>query len=375
MAIEFTAPDFIKENDAKTIQAKMMQALPADIDNMPAGFPYDFTMPTAMVKAELVQFHLVNTLKLMFPAWAYGEWLDLHAKAAGLRRREAGYASGYLTVKGEPGTRIAKGSIFATTATETAASTEFKTLEVHTIPEFGALQIKVEAVAAGTGSNVNPLTVILMSKPISGITSVSNEDYITGGTEAEEDDSLRQRIEEVNQSNNSSFVGNDADYIRWAKEVTGVGTALVEPEWNGPGTVKIIVLDANGQPANEAITANVYNYIVSPDNRLDRKAPIGALVSVISPGSKLISYECKIVMNPAYTIEVIRDQYQKALKEYYSEAKRDQVIKYSSAMAILTLLPGVDDVTDFTMNGGKSNITILQDEYPETLEIIIDPEV
>ena len=41
-------------------------ALPDGIDDMPGGFPYDFTMPTAIEKSELIQFHLVRTLMLMF---------------------------------------------------------------------------------------------------------------------------------------------------------------------------------------------------------------------------------------------------------------------------------------------------------------------
>ena len=31
---------------------------------------------------------------LMFPMWAWDDWLDLHAAVAGIERRPAGYASG-----------------------------------------------------------------------------------------------------------------------------------------------------------------------------------------------------------------------------------------------------------------------------------------
>ena len=50
-------------------------------------------------------------------------------------------------------------------------------------------------------------------------------------------------------------------------------------EWAGPGTVKVIIIDANGQPANLSIITEVYNNIMQPDNRLQRKAPIGATVN------------------------------------------------------------------------------------------------
>ena len=372
MAIEFSVPDFVNDNDAETIQAQMMENLPADIDNLPAGFPYDFTMPTAMVKSELVQFHLVNTLKLMFPMWAYGEWLDLHAKAAGLTRRSAGYAAGYLTINGKVGTRIPKGSVFATMATDTAPSALFKAVELNTVDESGIVKIKVEAVESGIYSNVNPDTVVLMSKPISGITSITNEDYLTGGTETEDDESLRARINEVNQTEGNSFAGNPSDYIRWAKEVTGVGSALVEAEWDGPGTVKLIIIDSNGQPANETILENVYHYIVSPLTPLERKAPIGATVTVVAPVALPICYKCSIELDKSYAVDKIKAGYTAALETYYAQAKEEGMIKYSNTMALLTLLPGVNDVMEFSVNDHKVNVAIAQDEYPETTDIVID---
>lgn len=55
---------------------------------------------------------MVRTLMLMFPMWAWGEWLDLHAAKEGIERRPAGYASGKINVTGDPGTIIPKGTIF-----------------------------------------------------------------------------------------------------------------------------------------------------------------------------------------------------------------------------------------------------------------------
>ena len=65
MGMEFTPPEFIDNNTPEEIQSRMMNALPEGIDDMPGGFPYDFTMPTAIEKSELIQFHLVRTLMLL----------------------------------------------------------------------------------------------------------------------------------------------------------------------------------------------------------------------------------------------------------------------------------------------------------------------
>lgn len=86
MSYEFTPPEFVDGAEPEEIQQRMMDALPDGIDDMPGGFPYDFTMPTAIEKSELIQFHLVRTLMLMYPQYAWDEWLDLHAAAAGVER-------------------------------------------------------------------------------------------------------------------------------------------------------------------------------------------------------------------------------------------------------------------------------------------------
>ena len=75
---EFEVPDFIDGSTPEDIQERMMANLPEDIDDMPGGFPYDFTMPSAIEKSELIQFHLVRALMAAFPQYAWGEWLDLH---------------------------------------------------------------------------------------------------------------------------------------------------------------------------------------------------------------------------------------------------------------------------------------------------------
>lgn len=70
---DFVPPEFVSDSNPEDIQERMMTSLPADIDDMPGGFPYDFTMPTALEKSELIQFHLVRTIMLMFPMWSWGE--------------------------------------------------------------------------------------------------------------------------------------------------------------------------------------------------------------------------------------------------------------------------------------------------------------
>ncbi len=363
---EFTPPSFLNGQDAETIHKRMMENLPPDIDDTENGFPWDFTKPTALEKAEMLEFHLVETLKIMFPMWAYDEWLDYHAKGRGITRKPANPASGELLITGVPGTTIPAGFRFAAPATADSPAIEYETTEKYTIGEDGTVRVQVTAVEPGIKGNVPANTVTLMMTPIKGITSITNEASITGGTEVESDDELRNRIMEIDAASEASFVGSDGDYKRWAEEVSGVGTALVMPEWAGPGTVKVVVIDANGQPANQAIITAVYNNIMSPDDRLQRKAPIGATVTVEAPTAKEINYSFALELKAGENQETVLDRFKAQLRTYYVEAKKEGVVRYNRVISILTNTEGVKDFTGLTMNGGTINIELGEDEYPVT---------
>ena len=121
--------------------------------------------------------------------------------------------------------------------------------------------------------NVAANTVVLMMVPDKNVTEINNPEPIRGGTERETDDDFYDRIA-AEYDNSMTYLGNDTDYKRWAKQA-GAGDAIVIPVWNGPGTVKLVLVDGNGKPANAKLVQDVYNYIVSPNDRSARLLPTG----------------------------------------------------------------------------------------------------
>lgn len=371
MSIEFKAPSFLNDQDAETIHKRMMEELPPDIDDTEGGFPWDFTKPTALEKAEMLEFHLTETLKIMFPMWAEDQWLDLHAKGRGLTRKPANPASGTLAITGVSGTTIPAGFKFAAPAIGDQPAIEYETKEKYTMGEDGTVEVQVTAIEAGTKGNIPAGSINIMMTPIKGITSITNPVPITGGAEQESNDELRGRIDELDATSEASFVGSDGDYKRWAEEVPGVGTALPMPEWAGPGTVKVVVIDANGQPANAAIITEVYNNIMSPGDRLQRKAPIGATVTIVAPTAKDINYTFLLEIQSGEAEVTVLERFKAQLQTYYIEAKKEGVVRYTKIGSILTSTSGVKDFTGLTINGGTTNINLEEDEYPVTG--VIDP--
>lgn len=373
MAVEFEAPDFVQNNSPEEIHERMMNMLPADLDNMPGGFPYDLTMPAAVEKSMLVEFQITRALQLMFPEWAIGEFLDLHAKCAGLVRKEAGKASGYVTITGASGTIIPKSTVVCTEATADTPSVNFSTDEQAIIPDTGSINVPVTAMAAGTASNVAAGTILFMLSGIKGVETLTNPKAVSGGTDRESDDALRERIDSANAQAGESFVANDTDYVRWARDVTGVGDCIVIPTWNGPGTVKLVIIDENGEPANDSIVKAVYDHIVSPDDRSRRLLPTGsAQLTVVAATNVSVSYTCTgLKYDDTTNIDQIVSAFKIMAKGEYAEAKSTgrNVLYYNQMRGHITEIPGVIDFGDFKMNGKTENISLSQEEYAITKSV------
>ena len=321
---EFSLPTWLENCDFDTIQHRMMDRLPIDIDRTEGGFPWDFTAPTALEIAELLQFYIPETLKAMHPMWAYGTWLDYHAMGVGTKRKGANPASGVVHVTGVPGTVIPQGFRFAVSTDGTAPAVEYAVDDMCHVNSKGYADVEVTAVIPGVSGNVEPGTITVMSQPISGITGISNPEKITGGTAEETDASLRERIQEINNTSESSFVGCVADYRRWAMEVPGVGNVFVIPQWDPdtPNSVKVVCMDYNGEPANENILETVYDYIYS-DNDEDRKCPIGAILTVSPPSPVSVMIAARVRVNIGESVEMVYDRFMVNLRKYYNTAKNE----------------------------------------------------
>lgn len=365
---EFIIPSFLKNRSIDEVHKKIIESIPDDIDMSEGSFPWDFTRPTASAVSMMCEFIIPEALKVAFPQYAYDSYLDYHANARGINRNAATVASGYITVTGTAGTFIETGSLFSTASTDGEPSVDYETTVEATIPDSGTINIPVQCTMAGIQGNTQAGTVIFVGSKINGISFVTNSDPITGGTEKETDDHLRERIAEYDKSQSDSYVGNDADYKRWAKSVNGVGEAVIIPAQDDTGLVKIIITDASGNPGNEALCQAVYNYIMSPDDRMKRLAPVNALLSVIPPETENISISAVVELSDGATIESVKTNYLAAIKSYLPKAMDDGEIKLSTISALLTSVQGINDYKEVKINGGTLNIPLTSSQLPTVTE-------
>ena len=369
---DFVIPEFLENHGADELHEKMKTILPADIDLSEGGHAWNLTRPTALVAAEICEFILPEVIKLIFPEWSYSEFLDGHAKARSMTRRGATAASGEITITGTANTVIKAGSRFSTASINDEPSVDYKTLEDATIPESGSITIDIECTQTGVIGNTGENTIVLVASKLTGITAVTNEKAVTGGTEEEDDETLINRIDVYDKSQGESFTGSPADYKRWALSVAGVGDATVIPAEDDTGLVTIILTDANGDPATENLRTSVYNYIMKPNAPGERLAPVNAYLTVVAPSTIAIGIKATIELTSSSTLEAVKADFKAAVALYLSEALEAKEVKYTRVAAVLSAVEGVNDFkdlqigikTDSGITYGTANIPIETYQLP-----------
>lgn len=326
------------------IMARLLAAVPDTLDKREGSFIWDALSPAALELAQLyIQLDLV--MQYGFAQTTYGQYLDYRAGEHGLARKEATKATGQVTITGSSGTVVPAGSLLAT-----GAGVQFETLAEVTIGETGSITTDVRAVEAGTRGNVPAATITVIPVSIAGVTAVTNMSSTTGGTDQETDAALLERLLEKVRTPATS--GNVAHYLQWAKEVPGVGDAKVFPLWNGNGTVKVVIIDNNKQPAGAEIVANVAAYI-------EEVRPIGATVTVESATALDIDVIATLTLTPETVLADVKTAFEAALTSYLKQiAFKQSYVSYAQVGSLLLDTPGVLDYSNLTLNTGTGNVAI-----------------
>lgn len=261
---------------------------------------------------------------------------------------------------------MAAGTVFAVPATDQMEAVEFQTLRTVTFAENETMDLAVEAVIPGVSGNVPANTITIMASPINGVTAITNSEKTSGGAEEENDEDYYERIHAEFQDS-QFYVANDADYIKWAKEVPGIGDCIVEPAVEGPGTVGLILVDSNGQPASSTLVTAVYNHIVSPNDRSKRLLPTGSSKLIVKSATvKTVDFACTGLVLDGVGLDDVISTFKTEMMAVYSAAKETNILRYNSARTVLSTITGVSDFIDFTMDGKRENIHLSSSEYADT---------
>ncbi|MCX8132027.1 MAG: baseplate J/gp47 family protein [Clostridia bacterium] len=339
------------------IKQRMLSKAPEGINISEGDFFNDAVSPAA-IELTLAYQQLDNVLRLGFAETSYGEYLDRITSERGVYRKPATKGRGIIEITAAVGSAINKGDTLATWQ----GNIRFTAVEAKTVGETGKVQVEFENETAGNLGNVLPNTRFISPIAIPGFISAVNPSLINAGTDAEQDDSLRERYFRKVQTPATS--GNRHHYRDWAEEVAGVGGARVFPLWNGPGTVKVVIIDSNKQPVSSELIAKVQGYIdPEPRGCGEGQAPLGAVCTVVSAVGVPINIDAAI---NGISADAVKTAFEKALDGYLAEiAFTDVSVSYAKIGTLLMECisqAGGADYSELTVNGNDSNITVTQEQ-------------
>ena len=210
------------------------------------------------------------------------DYLLREASIYGITRKAAAVAGGRVVFTGNTGSVVPAGAVLK----RASDSALFTTLE------DGFTSVGITAQEAGSAGNTDAGAVLNLISPISGVQSgaVVDSNGITGGSDIESVDSLRERV--LARKQQPPQGGNKQDYVAWALEVPGVTRAWCFPGYMGIGTVGVTFVrdgDASFIPdADEIASVNVY---------IEGKRPVTADVYVFAPTQKAVDITISLAPN------------------------------------------------------------------------------
>lgn len=349
---------FSTKFSGETMQAilqRMLGAITENVDKRQGSVTYDLLAPAA---AELAQAYMaldqVLTFGFVSPDMPR-EYLELRAAELGIEPRPATKAFGKLTFTGPEGTVIPSGT---RVSTDDTIPQYFVTTADVTIPAGGVVSVSAEAEQAGAAGNVAAGDITLVLGDLSGIVSVTNPEAFEGGADVESDESLLNRY--YRRARRAATSGNTAHYEEWALSIPGVGDVRVIPTWDGPGTVKVVILGDDKRAPDSSVVSAVQEYI-DPNQNGDGsgQAPIGAVCTVVPAAETAINVSAIVTLATGATIEQVTADFNAGLDEYLASlAYKDPLVRYTQIAGILLGIPDIIDFENLTVNGGTSNIEI-----------------
>jgi uncharacterized phage protein gp47/JayE len=343
---------FSADNTHSLVLQRMLDDLPSTYDKTPGTFLYDM-MSVLAAEVEGAYIQVDEAFNQAFLTNATGDYLDAKAMEMGLDRKLGGFAQTTLTFTGTVGTVVPANTRVTNIVAPGTTGTPliFETTEPLTLVGTTGT-VPAQATEVGVIYNLTAGALVRMETGITGITEVTNTEAAYGGEDPETDDEFRSRLSDRAQTGRGA--GTAGDYMAWARSITGVGDAFVEPLWNGNGTVRVTVVDANRGAVSVQVLEAVTQYIRT-------LTPIGAQVTVITPANLSINVSATLTLDSGFALADVKATIDTNLADYLRTVVPGTKVYLTELAAVVVQAPGVLDYASFQIGApalAGSNITL-----------------
>lgn len=336
------------------ILKRMLGRVSNDVDKREGSIIYNTLAPIA---AEIAQVYadLDTFIKLTFAHTSSGEYLSYRTAESGIHRRPASPAvrKGIFDAEIPIGSRFRGGNVV------------YKVIE-----HINGHEYRLEAETPGVIGNEH-FGRLLPVENIPGLTTALLEDVLVSGVDEESDEALYQRYRD--EINATRYGGNIAQYREWIGLIPGVGRFKIQPLWNGRGTVRAIITDANNQVPNQELVELVQNTLDPyQDGMGTGLVPIGHVFTAVGAEPKVINIEMSVIFEEGYGPADIQREIEKVIEDYFSEINFEQsTVRQAVLLSRLVNLGPIRDITSLLLNGVDGNISLADEEVAKRGTVII----
>ena len=268
-----------------------------------------------------------------FPQTAGGAYLDYHAQMRGITRTAATKAAGTLRFSVERAA-AADLTIAAGTVCMTAEEVRFQTTEAVVL-KAGELtaDAPAEALEPGRSGNAAAGTIRILTACPVGITGCTNPAPFTGGSDQEDDESLRSRILESYQRLPNG--ANAAWYEQTAMSHSGVAAAKAVGKARGIGTVDVYIATEAGLPGAELLQE------VQAD--LQERREIAVDVDVLAPEAEEVDITAELAVREEAEFSAVKSAVEQALTGFFSGRRLGKAVLLAELGDLIYHVDGVEN--------------------------------
>ena len=337
----------------EVILQRMLDCIPDTFDKREGSIIYDALAPAA-AELQQVYYEFDRILDESFADTQSRDYLVRRAAERGVRPKEAATA----IRQGEFNMDIPIGSRFS------LGDLNFVVFEKIEDNKFKLACEEPGVIGNAASGQLMPIDYI------EDLETAQLTDILIPGEDSEDTEVFRARY--FDSLDTQAFGGNVADYKARTRGLIGVGGVKVVPVWNGPGTVKVIIIDSlYGEPGAELVE--------KVQNELDPQdssglgvglAPIGHFCTVVGAQAVPINISTKITFIDDWdwaeiksNAEAVIDDYFKLLTSTWGNTE-SLMVRLSQIETRLLDIYGVIDIADTTINGAPANIILSAEQIP-----------
>lgn len=343
------------------IMQRMLDGIDDKYDKREGSIIYIALAPAA-IELQNAYIELDGVLQEVYADTASREYLIKRASEKGIKPTKAtnAFAKGEFNIAVEIGARF------------TCDNLSYVVTELIDDLEH-IYKLKCETtgtIANGVSGNLIPIDYI------KGLKTAILTEIIISGEDDEETENFRERY--FSNLNKEIFSGNVADYETKIEKLDGVGGTKVIPNWEGGGTVKVVIIDSQYKKPSDIFIYELKEIIdpVEYEGLGVGLAPIGHVVTVEPVKDTTVNISVDITYRVGVTFTDLKENIENIIEAYLLELRKtwkDEeylVVRISQIESRILTIEGIIDVSNTRINDVSSNLTLDKYSIPIRGEVL-----